>query len=54
MSGRVTNEAGHKHLTDAAFTIESVAHIQGWEKDLLPIAEQLRKVIETYKKELSS
>lgn len=31
-------------LSQAAFHLETVAHLQGFERELLPLAEHLRKV----------
>lgn len=42
----VFSEAALKVLKDAAFMIESVAHMQGHEAALLPISDALRLVID--------
>lgn len=38
-------------ITQAAFALESVAHLRGLERELLPLAEHLRKVDEFLKRQ---
>lgn len=45
---RKPTDAALKALRDARFAIQSVAHIQGFERELLPMAEQLTEFIDKY------